>query len=271
MRIAPGLAFLIPVSIWGQQTVSQMRVWVVGDSFRIDATTGRAFEANSLVFPDAPGGNYRETSLLWDGARNRISVKAARNEIVSFQVIVERAGGAPLTGVDVKAGDLSGPGGARLPHDSVELFKEWYVNITRRSAQDYSLGTGWYPDALIPCTHWTGRLFPKSYILPFAVPDLLNNIGPEQRNQAVWVDIYVPKDRRAAPPGTYESNITVSTDTGDQVSLSLSLSVWDFALPEETHLAGNIHTDTEIHNLAPELELKYYQMIRRHRLAMGVL
>jgi hypothetical protein len=169
MRIAPGLAFLIPVSIWGQQTVSQMRVWVVGDSFRIDATTGRAFEANSLVFPDAPGGNYRETSLLWDGARKRISVKAARNEIVSFQVIVERTAASPLTGVDVKVGDLAGPGRVRLPHDSVELFKEWYVNITRRSAQDYSLGTGWYPDALIPCTHWTGRLFPLFCLLLFPI------------------------------------------------------------------------------------------------------
>jgi hypothetical protein len=116
---------------------------------------------------------------------------------------------APLSGVDVKVSDLTGP--ARLPKESVELFKEWYLNVTRRSAQDYSLGTGWYPDALIPCTHWTGKLFPKSYILPFAVPDLLNNIGPDQRNQAVWVDIYIPKDRKLAPAGTYESTITVSS------------------------------------------------------------
>jgi len=105
--IALGLAFLIPVSIWGQQTNPQMHVWAVGDSFRIDATTGRAFEVNSLVFPDAPGGNYRETSLLWDSARKRISIKAARNEIVSFQVIVERTAASPLTGVDVKVGDLA--------------------------------------------------------------------------------------------------------------------------------------------------------------------
>ena len=76
---------------------------------------------------------------------------------------------------------------------------------------------------------------------------------------------------KQAPPGTYESTITVTSDAGDRVELSLSLDVWDFALPDETHLAGNIHTDTEINTLAPELEVKYYQMIRRHRLAMGVL
>jgi len=67
-----------------------VRVWAVGDSLRIDPTSGKAFEANALVFPDSPGGNYRESNLLWDGARKRISLKAARNEIVSFQVIVER-------------------------------------------------------------------------------------------------------------------------------------------------------------------------------------
>jgi len=203
-----------------------VRAWAVGDSFRIDPTNGKAFEANTLVFPDAPRGNYRESNLLWDGARKRISLKAARNEIVSFQLIVERTTDAPLTGVDVEVSDLIGP--VTLPKDSVELFKEWYLNVTRRSAQDYSLGTGWYPDALIPCTRWTGKLFPKSYILPFAVPDLLNNIGPDQRNQAVWVDLYVPRDRKQAPPGSYESTITVCSDAGDRVELPLSLNICGF-------------------------------------------
>ena len=260
---------MTPGGFGAQQAAPGMRVWAVGDYFRIDPTSGRAFEANSFIFPDAPRGDYKQGTVVWDGEHRRISLQAARNEIVSFQLIVERASGAALSRVDVKAGDLNGP--ARLPKQSVELFKEWYVNIERRSAQDYSLGTGWYPDALIPATRWSGKLFPKSYILPFDVPDLLNNIGPEQQNQAIWVDLYVPRDRQQAPPGTYESTITVTSEAGDRVELTLSLGVWDFALPDETHLAGNIHTDTELNTLAPELEVKYYQMIRRHRLAMGVL
>jgi len=263
------LASMAPGGFGAQQAAPGMRVWAVGDYFRIDPTSGRAFEANSFIFPDAPRGDPKQASVVWDGEHKRISIKAARNEIVSFQLIVERASGAPLSRVDVKAGELNGP--ARLPKQSVELFKEWYVNIERRSAQDYSLGTGWYPDALVPATRWSGKLFPKSYILPFDVPDLLNNIGPEQQNQAVWVDVYVPRDRQQAPPGTYESTITVTSEAGDRIDLTLSLGVWDFALPDETHLAGNIHTDTELNTLAPELEVKYYQMIRRHRLAMGVL
>jgi hypothetical protein len=112
------------------------------------------------------------------------------------------------------------------------------------------------------------QLFPNPHP-SVRVPDLLNNIGRSAKPGGLG-DITFRRTQ-AAPAGTYESTITVSSDAGDRVELSLSLSVWDFALPAETHLAGNIHTDTEIHNLAPELEVKYYQMIRRHRLAMGVL
>ena len=86
---------MAPGGFGAQQAAPGMRVWAVGDSFRIDPTSGKAFEANSLIFPDAPRGNYRESSLVWDGARQRISLKAARNEIVSFQLIVERTSGAP--------------------------------------------------------------------------------------------------------------------------------------------------------------------------------
>jgi hypothetical protein len=254
-----------------QPGAPSMRVWAIGDWLRIEPTSGKAFEANYLVFPDAPRGDFRQSSLVWDGARRRVALKAARNEIVSFQVVVERASDAPLRRVTVQAPHLVGPGGAAIPDANIQVFKEWYVNIARRTAQDYSLGTGLYPDALIPASGGTGRLFPQSYVMPFDVPDLLNNIGPDQRNQAVWVDIYVPRDRQQAPPGDYESTITVSTAAGERVDLTLSLTVWDFALPEETHIAGNIHNDTELNTFTPELELKYYQMIRRHRLAMGVL
>jgi hypothetical protein len=83
----------------------------------------------------------------------------------------------------------------------------------------------------------------------------------------MWVDIYVPESRVAAPPGKYTAPVTVSSDQG-QVQLTVELSVWDFALPEESHLKPNIHTDTDINVLPEEMELKYYQLIRRHRLAM---
>lgn len=265
------LLLLLTTSIQGGATAEPgMKVWAIGDYVRIDPLSGKAFEDNPLLFPESLTGNYAQKNLVWDGATKTISLKVARNETAAFQIIVERVGESKLTGVNVKLGSLVCPGAKAIPADNVDLFKEWYVPVKKRSEQNYSLGTGWYPDGLVPCLRWTGNLFPSTFILPFDIPDLLNNISLQQKNQALWVDVYVPKERDAAPPGTYKSTIKVSSDAGE-VDLNLEVFVWDFALPEESHLKGNIHTDTEINVFPPELELRYYQMIRKHRIAMGVL
>lgn len=129
---------------------------------------------------------------------------------------------------------------------------------------------GWYPDGLLPCLRWSGELYPHSYVFPSEIPDLLNSIGRRQRSQALWMDIYVPQERTSAPPGVYRGKITVASDAGTEV-LDVRLDVWGFALPEESHIYGNFHTDTEINKFPEELELKYYQLMRKHRVAMGVL
>ena len=77
----------------------------------------------------------------------------------------------------------------------------------------------------------------------------------------------LPKDRSSAPPGQYAAPITVTSAEGQQ-RLTLELQVWDFALPEQSHLKPNIHTNTEINTFSEEMELKYYQLLRKHRLAM---
>jgi hypothetical protein len=247
-----------------------MKVWATGDSTRIDPTTGRAFEDNPLLFPDSLTGNYQESNLIWDSKQKRITLKAARNETVAFQLIVERVGPGTLSNVHLAFGELSGPGGAKIPARNLDLYKEWYVHVTKASRQTYTLGTGYYPDALLPCLRWTGNLYPHSFIMPFDIPDTMSDMGERQKNQALWVDIYVPRNRDQAPPGLYTSTITLTSNSG-RTDLNLQLQLWDFALPEESHIKGNIHTDTEINALPPDMELRYYQLMRRHRLAMGVL
>jgi hypothetical protein len=245
-----------------------LSVWAIGDSVRIDPLTGKAREADSMIFPDALRGDYQRSNLIWNAGNHRVTISAARNEIAAFQIVIGRNSDAPLTNVNVKIGEITGPGGTQIPSANIDLYKEWYVHVDKRSGENYSLGTGWYPDALIPCSHWTGKLFPRSYILPFDIPDHLNNISAPQRNQAMWLDLYVPRDRKMAPPGLYRSRFQITSDDGS-AEIEVELRVWDFALPDNNHIGGDIHTDTEIHSLAPELELKYYQLLRRHRLVMG--
>ncbi len=246
-----------------------MKVWVVGDSLRINPIDNRAYEENPILFPDSISGQYQESNLVWQASRKLISLRAARNEIIAFQIVVERLGEGSLKNVNVELNDFEGSEGNRISKKNLDLYREWYVKLRKRSAQDYSLGTGWYPDALLPCLRWTGNLYPHNLVHPFEIPDPLNNIGTSQRSQTLWVDLYVPRNRKAAPPGTYESTITISSDAGS-TELTVRLKIWDFELPEKNHLSGNIHTNTEINTFSKELELKDYQMIRRHRLAMGV-
>ena len=42
------------------------------------------------------------------------------------------------------------------------------------------------------------------------------------------------------------------------------LDVWDFALPNETHLPGDIWNGS-MKNMRPEEEMAYYQLARQHR------
>jgi hypothetical protein len=225
-----------------------VRVWAAGDWTRVSPVTGRILEGN----PEARGG-----STVWDAAKKTISLKAARNEFVAFQVIVETD--RPLDEIDVQSSGLTHARGARLAAPNFALFKEWYTQVRRPSTgyEKSSLGPDWYPDALMP--------YRKSGLnggFPFSIPDLHNNI-PNQRNHAVWVDIFVPHDREAAPPGRYTGNVSVSWNGGKD-NLSVVLDVWDFALPQENHIPGDIWNGS-MKNMPEREELLYYQLAHQHR------
>jgi hypothetical protein len=246
-----------------------IKVWAVNDTVRVDPIRNRPFEENPGLFPDGIRPGYKQSNLVWDGASRRITLKAARNETVAFQMVIERIG-EKLTNVNVALADLTGPAGAGIPLANFDMFREWYVHIKNPSEQSYTLGPGWYPDGLLPCLRWSGNLYPHTYVMPFDLPDPLNNVGKEQQSQAIWVDIYIPRSRQAAPPGKYAAPIRISSDQGS-AELTLELQVWDFELPEESHLKPSIHTDTEINTFSEELELKYYQLARKHRISISCL
>ena len=264
LRAILGATFVMVPLVSGAD--AGLEVWATGDSVRVDPVRNRPFEENAKLFPDGIRADYKQSSLTWDGKAQRIMLMAARNETVAFQIVIERKG-EKLSNIKVTPSELTGPNGAKIPLDNLDLFREWYVHVKNPTKGSYTLGPGWYADGLLPCLRWTGELYPHTYVMPFDLPDPLNNVGEEQKSQAMWVDVYVPNSRRLAPPGKYTAPITISSDQG-QSRLTLELQVWDFALPEESHLKPNIHTDTEINTLPEEMELKYYQLLRKHRISM---
>src|SRR3954451_12703175 len=93
---------------------SPMKVWAIGDTVRVDPIRSQPVEESPELFPDGIRAGYKEANLVWDGNSQRISLKAARNETVAFQILIERTG-EKLTDVRLALGGLTGPSGAKIP------------------------------------------------------------------------------------------------------------------------------------------------------------
>lgn len=237
---------------------ASLKVWVVDDTVRVSPTSDRVLvEGRTDIHRDYPTTDYRKKNRVWDAATGTVSLKGARNEFVAFQLIL--SADQPVDGIDVTFAALEHSSGVVLNGKLLQIFKEWYVSVRRASTgyEASSLGPGWYPDALLP-----KRPANLATGFPFSIPDLYNNI-PAQRNHAVWFDIFIPHDRAEAPPGQYKGTVEVIWNGGKQ-SVEVLLEVWDFALPQESHLPGDIWNGS-LRNMPPEEELRYYQMAQQHR------
>ena len=232
-------------------------LWAVSDGVRVNPVTGRLIEDRTDIHNDYPTGDYRSSNAIWNGKVKTVSLEAARNEFVAFQVIIEST--EPVEGIDLDPIELRQTSGAVLSGRNVQVFKEWYVQVRRPSTgyEATSLGPAWYPDALMP-----KRPARLNSGFPFSIPDLYNNI-PQQKNHALWVDVHVPFERTQAPPGRYSGEVRVKWKGGHD-AVRVNLDVWDFALPHESHLKGDIWNGS-MKQMSPEEELQYYQLARRHR------
>src|SRR6266508_626529 len=130
--------------------LAEVRIWAVGDSVRVNPVTGKLLEDRLDIHKDYPTGDYRSSNSIWNAASKTVSLKAARNEFVAFQLIIDAP--QPLDGVDVAALELANSSGTRLAGRNVQLFKEWYVEVRRPSTwyEGTSLRPAWAPYALLP-------------------------------------------------------------------------------------------------------------------------
>ena len=150
------LRFSLAVSLSLTARAQTLRVWAVGDAVRVSPVTGNLIEDRTNIHKDYPTGDYRARNAIWESGTKTVSLKAARNEFIAFQLVLDTP--QPVDGIDVKLGALDNASGARISGRNVALLKEWYVQV-RRSSSGYpntSLGTDWYPDALLP-TRTAGR------------------------------------------------------------------------------------------------------------------
>jgi hypothetical protein len=207
-----------------------------------------------------PNDRVEKENLVWSSQKKEINVAGAGNEHVPFQVVITApvpTGWRPKApgGFFVEASDLTSSGGKTIPGKQVGLYLEHYIQIFGISSP---IGeTGYWPDALAPLRE------------PFSMQAQYAVVG----NRPVWVDLNIPA---GAPAGQYDGKITVSKDGNTIETIGIQLEVYDFSLPEETHLItyfniskrelGRFYNKPASDPEIEKLSNSYFDFLNDHRL-----
>lgn len=188
---------------------------------------------------------------VWNG--KQITQFGARNEVVSFNVILEAASGN-AENVDVELTTLKGPGESQIGtrraeanNDlfnfvgrNVELFFVRYLSIPGLSVLAYDhYDERHVPERMrrphdangIAQGEWKDRPNHDQQYPDIAVPLELHAPFdiPKGTNQSIWVDIYIP---RGSSPGWYEGAVAVRENGEVTLEIPVRLQVFDFMLPD---------------------------------------
>lgn len=221
----------------------KLRVWAYADCEAAHPVSGNLLEeVGPEGFAGKPAGTYRQANSAWNGRDGLVTLAAARNEIVAFHLLIE-ALSPPLRSVAVEAGALAGPGGFAIPAANVQVYRLWYV-------QD----TDWKPELCIP--------------LPaearFDIPDVENRV-PDQRNQSLIVDLWVPA---RAPAGTYRGLIKIRAAGAAPFEVPVQLEVRPFVLPDVL----SFNCELNAYSSAPlTKDYAWFRLAHAHRATLNVL
>ena len=232
------------------------RVWAVPDCVKVNPMTGNTLEDSGIHYPEIKHGAYRRSNPAWDGKRQVVVLGALRGEWVAFQLVVENGSDSPAA-FGISAGPLKGPGGSRISSGEFRLYRAWYQRIGAR-------GVEWYADPLVPLGSGGG----------FWIPDPQNAV-PGQRNQVVYIELFVPRNARA---GDYSGAFILSSG-GKELSIPVELSVGKAVIPEETAFTWSLNAYSSPGNdFGPvgsreflEAEKAFYAMAHEHRATLAIL
>lgn len=150
------------------------------------------------------GWKISKSRPLPEAASDAAVLSVARNETEALQLVLRPT--AELRGLTAHAQRLTGPNGAIIPAECIEVLRERYVNVVRPT--DASTGPGAWPDPLPPFRE------------PITVA--------ANTNQPLWVRIHVPK---GTPAGTYHGVVSLTAE-GFKAEAPLRIQVYDFELPD---------------------------------------
>jgi hypothetical protein len=176
-----------------------------------------------------------------------VRIEAARGEYEPVQIVLrpKRAFAKATASVS----DFTGPGGATIGSDAVDLLSVAYVPVSRPTDRQGCVGE--WPDPLPPVE---GGF----------------DAGAD-KNRPLWLRVHVPRD---AVAGDYQATLSLKADAW-QAEVPLRLRVFDFTLPEKLHMStafgfsfGNVrryhHLETD------EQEREVFDLYMRDFKAHGI-
>jgi hypothetical protein len=245
--------------------------WELGilpSSVRLDPSTGmiidHGYHKKSPAF--SSGNDLLNDNWIYNG--KSIMLQAARGEYVSFQLVIKKKTSRALKGIMVSM--LPFGNNVSLFKIRPELFLEWAVKVKTPSTgySRASLGTGWYPEALIPFEYiqMDSTQVRHRWTYPLELPDFNNRID-DQQALIIWIDQYIPYSQDYAPPGKYFTTLSVSIGDLKQ-EIPVSLEVWDFDIPGENIFRASLQHEGFLSYADEDLELETYQLFKRNRISL---
>lgn len=254
LRFGSIASVVLLLTTWLTAQPSAPRVWATHDGTK--------------VMRDGPSHPDRDGNAVWNGTE--ISLVAARNEIIAFQVIVEardairaltatlpsltHASGQPVLRYAPPASDPT-----QYVDRPIQLFSQHYLDVRRRTRASWVFAPdgpatpttplGWTPVQLVPENARSGRGgFPLSV-----------RAGGRQ---GLWIEVYVDRNLAA---GAYRGEVRVDAD-GHHTRLPITLEVVDLELPETTLPAMVYYerSQTDLYH-GRNMDAAYHRFARRHR------
>ena len=199
-----------------------------------------------------------------------IRLDAARNETVSFQLLLMRGEVSAPNRVMIHVDDLIAPDQRIKSDQTIRLFMAYY-HWVEPGGYDWgpkSKVLPWpdfYPDALIPLNMVCGDQV-TPILDSFPVPK------DKRENQSIWVDIFIPPN---AEPGVYQSSIRIQSGDVNN-TIPLKIKIWDATLPDQPSIeaVGELYDSYKLEGVGTNLSDRkwvrmahcYQQMAHRHRM-----
>jgi hypothetical protein len=158
-------------------------------------------------------------------------------------------------GFFIKVSALQSDHGETIPESAIHCYLEHYIMLYGKSSP---IGqTGYWPDALAPIQ------------VPFSMQAQFDVVG----NRPLWVDVAVPAH---TPGGLYKGTVEVTQHDRQIARINLELRVYNFSLPDSTHLITYMNISkgwlASFYHLSDtsatidSLTQVYYDFLYRHRM-----